>query len=111
VGEQDRSEDRPIPPGIDNGTECFVGKITNTCIFHPAMPALRRRTERIFPVVDSRAGRRSAARLVKIMCATGHMYYAIDPDEFVDDPFSEDEESSVFADEGFPIPPEFGDEF
>jgi len=48
------------------------------------------------------------ARVLMIHCATGHQYLAIDTDEIIHDPFTEEEEINAAKDEHWKIMNEEG---
>ena len=77
-----------------------------TCADHKGMPTLARRTEATLLVQHADCGRGMFGGVLRIHCATGHQYYALDLDELIHDPFSEDEEADIWGDEGFPLPPD-----
>lgn len=80
------------------------------CAEHRNMPSLAKRTPSTIQATNHNRGDRKAfAQILKIHCAAGHWYYAIDLDELIDDPFSEDEEADIYGDEGFPLPPDNGE--
>lgn len=60
-------------------------------------PSVAKRTD-VDIIVKDDWGNRMLVNIIQVHCATGHRYYAIDHDDMIDDPFSEDEE----PDEGFP---------
>jgi hypothetical protein len=84
-------------------TKIAVG--TGKCRYHPGMPIVVRPSD-VTATVVAKDGTKSFVRQRTILCATGHAYQAVDPDEFIDDPFSETEEVAIWESEGFPIEPD-----
>lgn len=76
------------------------------CAEHRSMPSLGRRTQTVAVFEHKDCGRTLLGNVLQIHCAAGHQYYAIDLDEIIHDPFSEDEEADIWGDEGFPLPPD-----
>ncbi len=79
------------------------------CKDHPTQPALARPAEpvegRVFSamLVHAHCGRTMFARVLEIHCATGHQYRAIDVNEIIHDPFTEQEEGEAIMDESWKI--------
>lgn len=78
------------------------------CAEHRTSPSLARRRLDLAPVVGAHneCGRAVLLPLIEVHCARGHKYLAAETDEYVHDPFSEDEEAEIWGDEGFPLPPD-----
>ena len=81
---------------------------TERCRNHPTMPIVVRPSQ-ITATVVAKDGTKSFVRQRTILCAAGCAYQAVDPDEFIDDPFSETEEIAIWETEGFPLEPDPGE--
>ena len=77
------------------------------CRIHPTTPSLARPATpvsgKIFSasMTHARCGRTMFARVLEVHCARGHTYKAIDTDEVIHDPFTEEEELHAIEDENW----------
>ena len=74
------------------------------CKDHPTTPSLARPAPpvegKVFSasLTHARCGRTMFARVLEVHCARGHQYLAIDTDEVIHDPFTEDEDRNTITD-------------
>lgn len=79
------------------------------CKDHPTTPSLARPAPPVegkiysAQMTHARCGRVMFARVLEIYCARGHHYLAIDTDEIIHDPFTEEEDDATIVDEGWKI--------
>lgn len=70
------------------------------CGIHRTFPTIFRRTNQdmIFRLPDDQEHTR-VVNVIKVTCAKGHTYLAIDLDEAIPDPFDEEATTSIIAEE------------
>lgn len=70
------------------------------CAIHRTTPTVFRRTNNDLVVkLESDMGLARFVNLIVVHCAAGHQYYAIDLDQMIPDPFSEEETVSIVIQE------------
>lgn len=69
------------------------------CAVHKTMPTIFRRTsnDMVFRLESEEFAR--FANIIKVHCAAGHVYLAVDLDEAIPDPFDAEATASILAEE------------